>query len=48
LRPLPNLGEGWGEGKPMLHSHEISEFGIAAWCNFLERKTKISGKLVIC
>jgi hypothetical protein len=23
------LGEGWGEGKPMPHSHRISEFGIA-------------------
>jgi hypothetical protein len=29
LLPLPSLGEGWGEGKPMCHSHLISEFGIA-------------------
>jgi hypothetical protein len=25
------LGEGWGEGKLMSHSHSISEFGIAEW-----------------
>jgi hypothetical protein len=31
LLPLPNLGEGWGEGKPMSHSHLSSEFGIARY-----------------
>jgi hypothetical protein len=30
LLPLPSLGEGWGEGKPMWLFHLIFEFGIAA------------------